>query len=472
MPRSVAELEKIFGPASRGDTEEERALSSQKVFVRSQVQIAEDNARATGHRMSAHEAYRSYGPEILEQVADVGFAPIVTEANEPAATLKARRSKLNLTIPQVARASGLPVDAVTNAETPGKVSSIRVLEKIAQALALNDHLIGFQTGAGGDAKLGVRLREMSQNQDVQHFSANDVLSLADAAWVISTQSELSKALDEKDALALRTQFSPDPDYNYPAWERGYYLAERTRQLLGIGHIDPIGSIKNLVEKTLGIPVVQQQMADRFAGATLANEGDRGIVVNERGQNDNVWVRRMTIAHELGHLLWDPDTRLNHLKVDQYDDLQSDNQNERTHAGARRDPVEIRTNAFAISFLAPPSGILELVRRYNRADVLPRVMEYYGISFTAARHHVRNVANIEVPNVRGPNPSDEWVAAENMAIDWFPIADTPISRRGRFAALVASASKAGLISLDTASLYLRCSPEAAVEHSQTILEAIG
>src|SRR5580700_10443247 len=97
MPRPTAELEKVFGAESNGDTEEARAKSSHKLFVRSQVQLAEDNERATGHKISAFEAFRSYGWDVLAKVAEEGSAPLITKPDEPASTLRSRRLALNLT---------------------------------------------------------------------------------------------------------------------------------------------------------------------------------------------------------------------------------------------------------------------------------------------------------------------------------------------------------------------------------------
>src|SRR5262249_9410626 len=154
-------------------------------------------------------------------------------------------------------------------------------------------------GAGGDTTLGVRLREISQPNDAQRFSPTDVLNLAEAAWVTFTQMRLSWLLGEEAQRNLREQFiKGDWDYNYPTYEKGYALALKTRKILKIGEAEPIKSIKQLVEERLGIPVIQGQLGERFAGATIANGVNRGIVVNEHGQNSNVWVRRMTVAHEL------------------------------------------------------------------------------------------------------------------------------------------------------------------------------
>src|SRR4051812_17844136 len=188
MARTSSELERVFGKSSKGGTVEERAATSEKIFVRSQVQIAEDSESAKGHRLSAQEALRVFGFDLLARVADEGSAALVTKPSEPAATLMARRMALGLTSAQVARKAGISEMQVNKAELAGSLSPIRDLERIAQALALNELSLGYESGARGSEALGVRLREFAERQDTRRFSPSDVMALAEAAWVIRTQS--------------------------------------------------------------------------------------------------------------------------------------------------------------------------------------------------------------------------------------------------------------------------------------------
>jgi Zn-dependent peptidase ImmA (M78 family) len=261
---------------------------------------------------------------------------------------------------------------------------------------------------------------------------------------------------------------PDYQYGYPAYEHGYRLAAETRKRLNIDPSEPISGLRELIEARLGIPVVQQELGQTFAGATLSNGDVRGIVVNLLGMNENVWVRRMTLCHELGHLLWDPNNRLNKLTVDRYAEIE----NPYGAGGQRpRDPVEIRANAFAISFLAPPSAVENAVDKLGANDAVAYLMENYGIGSTAARAHIENVVHIR-PNVQVrdlPNPSDEWNARESYAVDFFPVHGTPYSRTGKFATLVARAAIKGLISLDSAASLLAATPAAVEQQLSTLAE---
>lgn len=459
---NAEELDFIFGSKSKGVSLLERAKSSDNEYVRSQVQIALASEKAKGRRFSALEALNNYGIDILQKIAEEKSAILSSEYNEPANTLETRRNALNLSREQVARKANISIKQVEMAETPGKISPIRELEQLAQILALDERTLGFVPGAKGDAGLGVRLREMTQGAgDVVKFSANDVLALTEGAWVIARQDylEIKNTHNRK--------FQPSYNYNYPSYERGYELAKKTREMLEFDGTQPVESLKILLEEELAIPVVQQALNSRFAGATIANGNCRGIIVNEQGANANVWVRRMTLAHELGHLLWDPDTRLNKLTVDEYQGL------ENAYHDSKVDAVEIRANAFAVAFLAPPEGIKDLVAQHDDGvECINAVTSKYGISTTAAKYHVKNITGVDLFNLHSSfleRPGDDWIARENLSVDYFPIKSTPISRRGRFAWLAAEKFKERDISADTAAMLLCCSKEDFLNKYQTVLE---
>ena len=175
-------------------------------------------------------------------------------------------------------------------------------------------------------------------------------------------------------------------------------------------------MRKLIEDTLEIPLIQTEFQDSVAGATIANGPVRGIAVNTKGDNRNVWVRRMTLAHELGHLLYDSNERLEKLQVDQYSDLQKDPR-------AVKNYIEQRANAFAVEFLAPQRAVERLFKTAeNYSSGLRLVMDTFGLSYTSAKYHVRNASNREIPLsalvVEDHKPTDEWTAAEDYATGFF------------------------------------------------------
>nr|WP_303705412.1 XRE family transcriptional regulator [Brevundimonas naejangsanensis] len=457
----VVDLDAIFGPGEGAVSE--RAKRSTQQYVRSQVQIGAYREGAKGRVLSAFEVLVAYGEGALSAIHANGAFPLIARSGEPAATLKGRREEMGIEVGQLSRAAGVSEKTIRQAETPDTVVPVRDLEAISRYLALDERMVGHVPKAKGDQALGVRLRELKEQKDAVRFNPPTVLKLAEAAWVISKQATLAKACSEP----VFCRFAePDTSYHYPAWQHGFRLAAKTRDHLGLGDAEPVKSLRTLLESQLAVPVVQQDLGTVFAGATLANGKTRGVVVNQQGANSNVWVRRMTLCHELGHLLWDDDNRLNRLTVDSYADLNAG-------YGHKVDPVEIRANAFAVAFLAPPSGVKELFRSDSHdGSALTKLCNAYGISFTAAKYHAANVLGREVSWSDGmdtPLPSDEWEAAENMAVDYFPIKSTPITRRGRFAWLVANAAKNNLISFDTAASHLNAKPSDVRDSLDAILD---
>lgn len=448
-------LEYIFGPESAGQAARERAKTSRLIFVRGQDHLALASADATGRRLTALEAFDACGLHRLEEVMEYGSAILPASGDEPASTLRRRRESLGLSQQHVAKAAGLDVDDVNDCEDSSTRSPIRNIEKIAIALGLDERMISIQPGAGGEVQLAARLKTLGFVKNT--LSAGTVSTLAEAAWVIRTQARFRQLLGIPDK---KTSFPRSDNYGsreYPVWEHGYFLASQTRKALGIADRDRIPSMRELCE-ALGIPLLQAALPTGIAGATIVSAGSRGIVVNTNGFNSNVWVRRATIAHELGHLLWDPEEHLEAIKVDDYaeiTDLERD----------RPDYVEARANAFAVEFIAPRAAAAELFCKNSNATLgLREVMEFFGISRTAARYHLRNALDkdIEVDGLRNAqidlHPTDDWSGREAFTDDYFPLPDTPSLRRGVFSKLVVEAEQRRLISSDTACSYLQATPE--------------
>lgn len=465
-------LAAVFGDAGR-EVKDIRtwAKQSTQTFVRSQTQVARWSEGAKGKALSAYEALEAFGWRVLEQLADNDSAVIVKPGCEASTVLRGRREATGLSRAQLAQRIGIPESQIEAAEEGRKRSPIRVLHRLAQALALDADRIGIVMGGGGDLALGVRLRDVQQGQGA--MSAATVIGLAEAAWVIASQSRLEEWLEpSRVGMPRRLGFQPLELTEYrPAWRDGMDLAHRARELLRIPRDEPIRSLKTLLEDRLAIPVVQVDLPDRFAGATMANGEARGVVANINGINRHVWVRRMTVAHELGHLLWDCDEDLNRLRVDDQDVLDRD-----WHG--LTDRIETRANAFAAEFLAPQSSVVQVYRSAGQGQKgVSSVMQRFGISFTAATWQIHNGLGrtgdqAAMRSVPGTEPTDEWKTDETATADFFPIKETPISRRGRFAELCLKAYQNNLISDDTAAGYLGTDAEAFRNAESSLVSLLG
>ncbi len=469
-PKDMEFIDGHLGLDARGWSDPD-GLPWNGMFVKSQFQLTYDTLGAKGHKLKAAEVLRDYGAETLRKILDRGRLVLPATPAEPSAAIRHRRELLEVTAAEVAREIGVSPAEVERAETPGAVSPVRTLEKIAQHLGLDDRFVGMDDPRGADEGLGKKLRTLrlpGSRLRTGVLRPSTVLRLAEAAWVIARQASLPD-LSRQGSSDRRLDDLPSRlDVSRPAYREGYDLARETRSRLAISDIAPIGSMRGLLEEELGIPLLQQHLPVALAGATLSNGGHRGIVVNLDGRNRNVWVRRMTVAHELCHYLWDADRNLDRLRVDTYDDLNSD------FADDRVDPVEQRANAFAAEFLAPRSGVKRVAEvASERVDALARIMDHFGISATAAGHQLDNSGFVPgwAPSNLHPRitPSVEWVTAENFTADIFPIHGISPVRTGRFAILVAAAYKEELLSSDTAEMMLACSKCDLDEHLDAILE---
>ena len=338
--------------------------------------------------------------------------------------------------------------------------SMADIERIAFTLGLDEAQLAFRRGLAGGAIAGrlKTLQTASPGIGLRQLTPKSVTTLTEAASVIRTQYQLQESLG---LIGGARRFDPVDDYGNtttPAWKVGYLLAGEARAELGLGD-RPLKSMRELAEMVLGIPVVQAELPQRIAGATIAvSDGElqtqRGIVLNTTGANENPLVQRATLAHEVGHLLFDPDQKLESVRVDSYAGLIANPEQTRPV-----DYVEQRANAFAISFLAPIDAVLSLLDPPLSEDDVAAIASRFGVSVTAARFHVENAfyRNYPVPTIDSSSiDTSEWSVAEEFL--YFPLEDAPIARWGRFAGLVVAAWKENLISLSTAAAYLNCDDE--------------
>ena len=474
----MIELTHIFGPQAKGVRKtEDAARLSDKRFVRSLGQLApcKPDRHPTGHVLTAWEAFDAFGIEVLEEAAEYGAAILKRSRRSAGQALKQRRERLSLSRANIARAASVTEPDVAAAESSELGTKMEALNRIALVLGMDERLLAFPTHDPGD-ELAVRLRTL-QSEECGHTKPvlpGTALLFAEAASIIRIQHRLQGW--QRIAGEEAPRFKPDKFYGSPetpAWKVGYRLAEKARNILKLGQ-EPIRSMRELVEIRLGIPVVQAPLPGNteIAGATVVTtSGDgnevRGIILNTEGANKNVWVRRATLAHELGHLLYDPDDKIENLRIDSYEEGETDPQSRNG-----MDFVEQRANAFAIAFLAPNDAVREIASLPLSAETVAETMRTFGIGQIAARYHIYNCHHqtYEVPDAgtAEETPSDEQMALENFTIDYFPFSGTSDQRRGRFAYLVGKCYKIGFLSEYTAAMYLQCTVAELAEKLDSLI----
>ncbi len=434
---------------------------SSALFVRGKYQLAryEPGSAATGRRLTEFEVRKAYGNAVFTEINEQLSAVLLKRRGVIENALRSQREDLGVTRENLASAANVGLHVVEAAETDADRIEIRQLEHLAFVLGLDPLQLSVEESAGADTDLGVRLRVLEQVPPTDggtRLTPRTVLRFSEAAAIIRSQSSLQDWLRKPEEAS---DFSPSPDFGPPAWRSGYRLAQHARQRLEIGSVDPIPSMRDLVERRLGIPIVQVELPPAIAGATISSHGRRGIVLNVTGANAHIWIHRTTLAHELAHILFDTEARLESVRVDSYQLMDRNTEDDGPH-----DEVEQRANAFAVEFLAPREAVKLLVPDMANvsAEAIGSVMSEFGIGRAAARFHVGNAwyGKAELPSGSSihATPTDEQRAAEEFTLDFFPIRGTPEQRRGRLAMLTAEAVEAGLITADSAAQYLVCSEQ--------------
>jgi Zn-dependent peptidase ImmA (M78 family)/transcriptional regulator with XRE-family HTH domain len=143
---------------------------------------------------------------------------------------------------------------------------------------------------------------------------------------------------------LRAEFT-SVDVGAVPFEQGYELARRVRQALGLP-FEPLGSISEIIEERFGVPVFASPLHAAHLVALTAKERTSSlaaVIVNANFPGS----RRVDLAHELAHVLFDEPRQ----DIDYWLDLENDHERETSRS-------EQRAKAFAAEFLIPRHGLIK------------------------------------------------------------------------------------------------------------------
>lgn len=194
-------------------------------------------------------------------------------------------------------------------------------------------------------------------------------------------------LETKNMLMRVLEPSPRPDrlavspsvstYDVKAGEE---TAERVRAACGLGSA-PIHDLEAFVEETFDVDVLIEPMAKDLEGLLL-RDAETGVAMMLVNSAAVVGRQRFTLAHELGHLVFQ-DTG---LSTPEYTSRQDKG-------------IERRANAFAAALLVPKVVVLELSEQHVPNDgqcrnsglqaVLTALVSQYGVSRDAAAYRMLN-----------------------------------------------------------------------------------
>jgi Zn-dependent peptidase ImmA (M78 family)/transcriptional regulator with XRE-family HTH domain len=431
------------------------------LFVRSQDSLAPYVDGAKGRVYVRDEALRLFGEHLLNEADEYGSAPLSPSLDEPSRTLRERRQAMGLEREDLAKFLSITVPEVERAEDPGFRTPFRVLKRICEALGIDDfdRLTAVPLHRANEA-ICARFKAMAE-APISVLRPVEVLRLSQLAGVVHRFGWLTQEVGTPEP-PYRVRYAPSGDYGNsksPAWKKGHDLAALVRRKEGLSADAPIPHLRDLCAR-LGVPVLLESLPDDVFGVCIASGAFRGIVVNRNGSASSPLVQRATIAHELGHVLFDPTEQMGEIRIDSQSDIDTS-----PYAGA--DFVEQRANAFAFELLAPRKGVLKLhAQTRNHIETWRKVVENYGVSAIAAKYVVWNatgrghdLTDFKLPRADYQalcTPSDHWRAVVSWTDDFFPIQSTPSHMRGEVAGLTVAAEQLGKISEFTAAEFLHCS----------------
>jgi Zn-dependent peptidase ImmA (M78 family) len=256
------------------------------------------------------------------------------------------------------------------------------------------------------------------------------------------------------------------DKHLAPFKEGSRFAQQLRSHLGL-HEQSIPSLHRMIRENFSsIRVLHARLGVEGPAGLAFVDRLRGptIVLNSEGKNENPCVRRVSLAHELCHLLTDWSRQAPLAMISGHLD----------DGGLE---VEQRANAFAIRLLCPESVIARLTREIDRKDIVRLLdsLSPFGLPYAAIRLYLKNQAGWELPlhpEARYLQHLDyqRWSHDESEAeIEHFPLDDVPVERRTHVARLAAEAFSRALLTRASFAGYLGVSSLVEVER---VLDHLG
>lgn len=339
--------------------------------------------------------------------------------------LRAWRTDAGFSVERLSRLTGVGTRTIEQIEQGSAEPSFEELEALAGVLGLRAEELYDEQVPDSAPRDGIRLLMKS----AEAYSPSDearVRMLAAAAAtrdLLDLQAEVRPARSAFERLPIRPLAAGASPY-----KAGEELARELRGKLAMS--GPVASMRDLTREALGIPIVGAALTAHGPDAfSLYAPGRRAaIILNLEGKNRHPLVRRFSLAHELGHILFDRPGQGSFGRACQMEPV-------------RALDVEARANAFAIRLLLPLPQLAQLGRDVLKPDLFRGLMEEWGVHFSALRLDVERELGLSaeeareaIPDVDRTSPNS-WAAAEELPEERCGLARVPTARRGPLAALV-------------------------------------
>ncbi|MBC7975372.1 MAG: ImmA/IrrE family metallo-endopeptidase [Myxococcales bacterium] len=292
-------------------------------------------------------------------------------------------------------------------ETSPSMLDLELVERCARAFGMTVERLLSTDAAKAPAPLLFR----SLNRDViselhahrAHFALGDFLRTCGDLAELAKLRERKGVVRPSRVVGARKHI-PVPEDDPTLYRQAEQLALDVRSWLALGD-GPITSMVDVVEHRLNVPIVwttPDEVDVNIDGASTSAPIP-AVLVNLVGGRERWWRTRMTLAHELCHVLFDalPDTDHQMVMFSPHRD------GARAVRGRTRsyplpetlERMERRANAFAAYFLVPGKAIRRLVPRSDATseNAITLLCQQFGIGrITAVNqlHHVWSLSKQE------------------------------------------------------------------------------
>ncbi|TMQ08789.1 MAG: ImmA/IrrE family metallo-endopeptidase [Deltaproteobacteria bacterium] len=262
------------------------------------------------------------------------------------------------------------------------------------------------------------------------------------------RNELARLVSEDVGLfpehRLQTREVAGDAADSPA-RQGYLLARELRHAVG-NDANAFTDLRELVERVCGVTVLVRRLATIGSSAFAVKAEDAAAIVLAPITHPREPLARVWLAHELCHVLFDPDAGGVHVVVDFDDDRQ-----------ARQ--AEQRARAFAAELLLPEAGLRKLIGAPSGVtgevasrNLIAMARDAFGSTWQVTANHLCNLGFISM----GLRDWLERQQAPAMSRPWstsLPVVDAPslqlgsLTRRGYDAGHLTDGEVRALLGLD-------------------------
>ncbi len=362
----------------------------------------------------------------------------------PAQNIESSRRRSGLSLNHLAALAGLEPARLQALEAGHDEPTPSELDAVARVFGLP--MREFLAGLGDETPLG---QLFLRNQELLEAGAGDALLELCQYGAQQVLGEFVRCvhylhrLIPSAASDVTTLFPGQPLDAAPPFGMDRFAAG-VRRMLAIAPDAPIESMRGVMDR-LGIEVFfvsEDVLSAPFDGASVASPRP-AVLVNLVGGPSCWWRIRMTLAHELGHILLDHRSREHDVAIIS---PRPGERRSRWNFFDGHEAVERRANAFAAHFLAPAEAIMALVDAGDptaEASVTA-VCQQFQIGRTTAIYRLAHTFRLDVRTRTRMLARDPGEVHGPLHVDAVSISEIGL-RAGRLREAVVGALLAGRVS---------------------------